>query len=186
MVWRRRMRAHLLLPEPPNHQLLNNHWQEDTETHQKRCLHPRTRRICNQAGRRGTIMIKPNPILTRWATLKLGNSNTEEVLLLLWRFWAPHQAPQPEDQAKGLGLPREYDFERPVAFDCRTSTGLGKQRLHPWWAQSSHHREKPVHRPAREILMQPWRPSTATNKPANKQTMKNIKSVLEKEARCPL
>ena len=39
------------------------------------------------------------------------NSNAKEVLSLLRRIWAPHQAPQPGDLAKGLGIPRESDFE---------------------------------------------------------------------------
>ena len=36
-----------------------------------------------QDGRRGTIMIKSNPIPTRWMTPKLENNNTGEVILLL-------------------------------------------------------------------------------------------------------
>ena len=37
-------------------------------------------------GRRGAIMIKSNLISTGWATHKLENNNTKEVLALLWRF----------------------------------------------------------------------------------------------------
>ena len=62
-------------------------------------------------GRRGTMMIKSNPIPTRWAAHKLENSNSKEVLLLLWRFWVPRQASQLGDPSEGLGIPRESDFE---------------------------------------------------------------------------
>ena len=48
--------------------------------------------------RRNIIMIKSNPIPARWVTHKLETNNTEEILSLLWRFWAPHQASQTEDQ----------------------------------------------------------------------------------------
>ena len=60
-------------------------------------------------GRRGTMTI--NPIPTRWAAHKLENSNSKEVLPLLWRFWVPHQASQLGDPTEGLGFPRESDFE---------------------------------------------------------------------------
>ena len=53
-------------------------------------------------------MIKPNPIPGGQAKLK--NNNTK-VLPLLWKFWAPCQAFPPGDLAKGLGIPRESDFE---------------------------------------------------------------------------
>ena len=42
---------------------------------------------------------------------QLGNTNTKEVLPLLWRFWVPCQASQPGNPAKGLGIPRESDFK---------------------------------------------------------------------------
>ena len=60
--------------------------------------------------RRGTNMIKSNPVYTGWAMNKLENNNTKEVFPLLWRFWAPHQRSQAGDLEKRLGIPREYDF----------------------------------------------------------------------------
>ena len=47
--------------------------------------------------RRNIIMIKSNPTPARWVAHKLENNNTEEILSLLWRFWAPHQASQTKD-----------------------------------------------------------------------------------------
>ena len=49
---------------------------------------------------------------THWSvTHKLENNNTKEVLLLLCRFRNPHQASQPGDLTKELGIPRESDLE---------------------------------------------------------------------------
>ena len=59
----------------------------------------------------GTITLKSNPIPASWATHQLENDNTKEVLTLLQRFQAPHHTTQPWDLAKGLGIPREADFE---------------------------------------------------------------------------
>ena len=56
-------------------------------------------------------MIKSNPKRTGSVTPKLENNNTKEVLLLLCRFRTPHQASQPVDLTKGLGIPRESDLE---------------------------------------------------------------------------
>ena len=56
-------------------------------------------------------MKKSNSIPARWATHKLGNNNTKEVLALLSRFKTPHKASQSGDLAKGLGIPRESDSE---------------------------------------------------------------------------
>ena len=55
-------------------------------------------------------MLKSNPMPVRWATHKLENNNTEEVLTLLWKFWALRKASQPDDLMKGLRIPRESDF----------------------------------------------------------------------------
>ena len=71
----------------------------------KDTLHPRTKEKPQQNSRRGTITIKSNPIPSGWETHNLENSDMKEVLALLWRFSAPHQAPQPGDAAKGLGMP---------------------------------------------------------------------------------
>ena len=42
---------------------------------------------------------------------KLESDNTKEVIPLLWSFRTPCQASQPGDLTKGLGIPREPDFE---------------------------------------------------------------------------
>ena len=61
-------------------------------------------------GRRGAITMTSNPIPIGWATHKLENNNTKEVLPLLWRFWTPRQASQPGNPAKGLGI-QQKDWE---------------------------------------------------------------------------
>ena len=81
---------------------------------------PKTKKKLKGDGRRGAIMIKSNPIPTRWATHYLENNNTKEVLPLLWRFWTSCQAFQLGDSAKELGIPRECDFEGQWAL----TTGL--------------------------------------------------------------
>ena len=73
--------------------------------------HPKTKEKPQQDGERGAIMIKSNPIPAVWATHKLENSNTKEVLSLLWRLWVLHQVSQLGGLAQGLGTPRESDFE---------------------------------------------------------------------------
>lgn len=40
-------------------------------------------------------MIQSNSILMGWATHKLENNYITEVFLQEWKFWAPHQVPQP-------------------------------------------------------------------------------------------
>ena len=62
-------------------------------------------------GRRRTIMIKSNPIPTSWVTHRPKNNNTKEYLELFWRFRTPHQAFQPGDLTKVLGIPRESGLE---------------------------------------------------------------------------
>ena len=69
--------------------------------------HPKTKKKPQWDGQRGIITIKSDPTPARWVTHKLENNNTKEVLPLLWRFWTPHQASQPEDLTKGLEAPRE-------------------------------------------------------------------------------
>ena len=58
-------------------------------------------------------------------TQKLENNNTREVILLLWRFWNSHQASQPGDPANSRNSQGIWLW-KPMEFDCRTSTGLGK------------------------------------------------------------
>ena len=86
---------------------------------------PKTKKKPQQDGRRGTITIKSNPIPASWVIHKLENNNTEEVLPLLWRIWAPYQASQPGDPTKELGIPKDWLW-RPAGSDYRTSTGLAE------------------------------------------------------------
>ena len=92
-------------------------------TQKKDTPHPKTKKL-QQDGRRGTIMIKSNPIPARWLTLRLENNNTKEVFVLFWMFWTPCQAFQPGDVTKGLGIPRESGFGGSMGFDYRPSRGL--------------------------------------------------------------
>jgi len=50
---------------------------------EKDTAHPKTKKKLQQGGRRGAIMIKSNPIPTRWVTCRLKNNNTKEILTLL-------------------------------------------------------------------------------------------------------
>ena len=72
----------------------------------KNALCPKTKKKLQQDGRMGTNTIKSNPIHAKRETHKLKNNNTQEVLQLLWKFWASCQAYQPEDLAKELGICR--------------------------------------------------------------------------------
>ena len=72
---------------------------------------PKTKKQPQWDGRRGTITINSNPIPPYgWVTHRLENSNTKEVLAVLWRLWTPSQASQSGDPAKGLGIPRKSDL----------------------------------------------------------------------------
>ena len=90
---------------------VENHWQEDTGTHQEKIPRVQKQRKPQRDSRRGAIMIKSNPIPTGWVTHRLENNNTKDVLVLLWRFWTPHQSSQPGDLTKELGIPRESYLE---------------------------------------------------------------------------
>ena len=79
---------------------------------------------------------KSNPIPTGWVTHKLENNNTKEVLPLLWRFSTPHQASQPGDPTKGLGIPRESGLEVQQDLVIELPQDWGMQRLHSWRAQT--------------------------------------------------
>ena len=72
--------------------------------------------------------------VAKWATNKLENNNTKEVLTLLWRFWAP--ATQPGDPAQGLGIPRDSDFEGQHDLITGLPQDWDKQKLHSWRAQT--------------------------------------------------
>ena len=77
--------------------------------------------------KRGTVMIKSNPIPTRWVTHRLENNNTKEVLTLLWRFWIPHSVEsQPGGFDKGTVNPQGVWPWGPAGYDYRPSRGLRK------------------------------------------------------------
>ena len=86
---------------------------------------PKTKKKPQSDGRRGAIMIKSNPIPAKWMTHKLENNNTKEVLPLLWRLWAPHQASQTGGLAKGLGILGIWLW-RPAGIDHKTATEQGE------------------------------------------------------------
>ena len=87
--------------------------------------HTKTKEKPQWDGMRGAITVKSNPITAGWVMYRLENIYTTEVHPLEWRFWAPRQFPnlvvwQWEEEFW------ENQTWRPVRFDCRTSTGLGK------------------------------------------------------------
>ena len=95
---------------------------------------PQKKKKPQQDGWRGRI--KSNPIPIRWVKHKLENTNTKEVLPLLWRFWTPHQASQLGDLTKRLGISRESDLEGQHDLITRLPQDWGKQRFHYWRAQT--------------------------------------------------
>ena len=58
-------------------------------------------------------MKKSNPIPSGWATHKQENNSTKEVLATkeVVKVLTPNLASPPEDLVKGLGIPRESNFE---------------------------------------------------------------------------
>ena len=75
----------------------------------------------------GTITIKPNPILNGWVTHKLENTNTKEVIPLLWRS-LPTVVKNNTKDHPSLGIdkrtrnPEGIGPRRPAEIDYRTST----------------------------------------------------------------
>ena len=88
--------------------------------------------------RRGTIRLRSNPITARCVTYKLENSNTKNVLTLLWKFWAPYQDSQPGDLTKELGVSRESDPEGQWDLIKGLSQDWGKQKLQSWRSQTKY------------------------------------------------
>ena len=87
---------------------------------------PETKEKPQPDRRRGAITVNSTSTPARWATHKLKNNWTAEVLPLLWRFWAPSQASQPEGPAKGPGIPRESDLEGQWDLVTRLPQDWGK------------------------------------------------------------
>ena len=81
-------------------------------------------------------MIKSNPISSRCATHKLENNSTKEPAKVL----GPKQTSQPGDLAKGLGIPRESDFEGQRDLIPQLPKDWGKQRL----LEGTHTKKNPV------------------------------------------
>ena len=60
---------------------------------------------------------------------KLKKNNTKEALSLLRSFGTPHQASQPGDLTKGLGIPRDSDLEGQWDLIIVFPQDWGKQTL---------------------------------------------------------
>ena len=87
-------------------------------------------------GRRSAIMIKSNPIPTRWAVHKLENNYTTEVLPQEWQYWAPCEAPLTGCLATGGRGPRKSGFEGQWSLITEIPQDWGKQKLHSWRAHT--------------------------------------------------
>ena len=78
--------------------------------------------------RSGTITLQSNPTPARWVPHTVENNDTKQVLTLLQRFQAPHHFPT-WGSGKGLGIPRESDFEGQQDIITELPQDWGKQRL---------------------------------------------------------
>ena len=114
LVQESRVEGHMFISSCKNTKIATGCWttikRRTLEPTKKRYPRPKTKKLQGD-GRRGASTIKSNPIFTRWVTHNLEDNNTKEVLPLLWKFWVPCQASQPGDLVKGLGIPRNSDFE---------------------------------------------------------------------------
>ena len=62
---------------------INQSTPEPTKKKKKKVPHPKTKKKPQGDGRKGTNMIKSNPIPTGWVTHNLESNNTKEILALL-------------------------------------------------------------------------------------------------------
>ena len=139
-----RVEGHVLISSCESTKIVISYWTtidkkmlESTKKKKKKDTpQPKTRKKLQQDSRSGTIMIKSNPIPARWVTHRLENSNTKEVLPLSLRFWTPHEAFQPGDLTKGLGIPTEFGLEGQQDLIIGLPEDWQKQRLQSWRAQS--------------------------------------------------
>ena len=135
-----RIEGHVLISSWESTKITTSYWTAINRTlestkKKKRC--PTCKNKKSQwDGRNGTIMIKSNPTPTGSVTHELENNNTKELLLLLWKFGTPHQASQPGDLTKGLGIPKESDLKGQWDLIIRLPLDRGKQRLQSWRAQT--------------------------------------------------
>ena len=100
---------------------------------------PKTKKKPQWDGRRGMVMIKSNPIPSRWVTHKLENDNTKESLPLLLRFWTLCQSSHPWDRTVRLGIPIPRipsDLEGQWSLITGLPEDWKKQRLKSWRAQT--------------------------------------------------
>ena len=104
-------------------------------TYWKKTPHVQRKKKPQQDSRRGTVIIKSNPIPPRWVTHRLENNNTKEVLPLFWRFRTPGQGSQPGDLIKRTGNPQGSDLKGQWDLITRLPWDWGKQRLQCWRAQ---------------------------------------------------
>ena len=75
---------HLPPPVRAKNQLLNNHWQEDAGTHQKKDTpHANTGKKPQQDGKREAVTTKSSPKPAGWVTHRWEKNNTKEILALL-------------------------------------------------------------------------------------------------------
>ena len=74
-------------------------------------------------------MLNSNPIPIKRAAHKLENDNTKNILALLQMFQTSHQNSQPGNPAKGLGIPKESDFEGQQDLITGLPQDWVKQRL---------------------------------------------------------
>ena len=86
----------------------------------------------------GWVQSQYNEMPSPWGKVlhKLGNSNTKEVLPLLWRFSTTCHASQPGEPTKGLGIPRKSDHEGQRHLIIRLPQKWGEQILQSWRTQT--------------------------------------------------
>ena len=97
-------------------------------TKKKDTPRPKTKKKLQRDCRRGTIMIKSNPIPTRWVIHKLENNNTKKKksYLTVVKVWKPMSGFPAWGPNKGTGNPQVIWSWSTVGFDHKTSTGIGE------------------------------------------------------------
>ena len=135
--WSRRMCSHSLLQEHQIHnQLLDNHRQEDTGTHQKRYLMSKDKGEATVRRQEGC-----NHSKIKSHNCCVGDSQTGQHLYHRSsptgvKVLSPHQVSQPGGLATGGGIPRESDFEGYWDLTAGLRQDWGKKRLHSWRAHT--------------------------------------------------
>ena len=129
------MCAHLFLWEHQNHnKLLNNHWQEDTGSYQKKYSpRPKTKKKLKQDD--GEAQSKWNQISYPSGGWPTNCRIIPKLFSPCSEYSEPHQDSRPGDLPKGLGIPRESDLEGQQDLIIRLPQDWGKQRFQSWRAQ---------------------------------------------------